>query len=61
MAKIVEYKQKSWSNKTNVITFRIPKYEFEILVALAAAKNKTPHQLCKDIIETYLRAKGYIA
>ncbi len=56
-----EYRQKSNSSKTNVITFRIDKYKFEILVAIASAKNKTPHQLCRDIIESYLRLKGYIA
>jgi len=61
MVTLKEYRQKSGSAKTNVITFRIDKYKFDILVALATAKGKTPHQLCRDIIESYLRAKGYIA
>jgi len=56
-----EYRQKSGSQKTNVITFRVEKYVFDILVMLATAKNKTPHQLVRDILISYLRAKGYIA
>ena len=56
-----EYRQKSWSNKTNVITFRVEKYIFDILVMLATAKGKTPHQLVRDILLSYLRAKSYIA
>jgi hypothetical protein len=61
MVVLKEYRQKSGSNKTNVITFRIDKYKFDILVMLASAKGKTPHQLVRDIVESYLRAKGYIA
>ena len=56
-----EYRQKSGSSKTNVITFRVEKYVFDVLVMLASAKGKTPHQLVRDILVSYLRAKGYIA
>jgi hypothetical protein len=61
MVTLKEYRQKSGSQKTNVITFRVEKYIFDILVMLATAKGKTPHQLVRDILISYLRAKGYIA
>jgi len=61
MVTLKEYRQKSGSQKTNVITFRVEKYIFDILVMLATAKGKTPHQLVRDILLSYLRAKSYIA
>jgi hypothetical protein len=54
-------RQKSGSKKTQMITFRVENIVFEILEALGKQKNQSPHELARDIIIAYLRAKGYLA
>lgn len=60
MVKIINYDQKSWSSKTNVITFRLKKEEFIVITKLAIEKGVSPHEYVRQLVRAYLRAKGLI-
>jgi len=53
-------RQKSWSRRTYVITFRLPKDIFELIEMIAAEKNLSPHEWCRRVVLAYLKAKGYV-
>jgi len=48
------------SRRSKTIGFRVPIDAFTVLEYIAKSRGISPHELCRQIILAWLRAKGYI-
>lgn len=53
-------RQKSYSRKSKLISFRVKNRVFEVLTELGEKVNVSPHEVVRQIVLDFLREKGLI-